>query len=71
MVVEGENVDGPIFIFGDTNMRMKFSIGAREFMNRWNETGPTRHMAACLGSQTDAILKVAKILNVPIEIVCR
>lgn len=71
MVVEGENVGGPIFTFGDTNMRMKFSIGAREFMNRWNETGPTRHMAACLGSQTDAILKVVKILNVPIEIVCR
>ena len=41
VVAEGENVDGPIFTFGDTNMRMKFSIGAREFMNRWNETGPT------------------------------
>lgn len=71
VVAEGENVDGPIFTFGDTNMRMKFSIGAREFMNRWNETGPTHHMAACLGSQTDTILKVAKILNVPVEIVCR
>ena len=47
VVAEGENVDGPIFTFGDTNMRMKFSIGAREFMNRWNETGPTHHMAAC------------------------
>ena len=71
VVAEGENVDGPIFTFGDTNMRMKFSIGAREFMNRWNETGPTHHMAACLGSQTDTILKVAKILNVPVEVVCR
>ena len=71
VVAEGENVDGPIFTFGDTNMRMKFSIGAREFMDRWNETGPTHHMAACLGSQTDTILKVAKILNVPVEIVCR
>lgn len=71
VVAEGENVDGPIFTFGDTNMRMKFSIGAREFMNRWNETGPTHHMAACLGSQTDTILKVAKILNVPVDVVCR
>ena len=52
-------------------MRMKFSIDAREFMNRWNETGPTHHMAACLGSQTDTILKVAKILNVPVDVVCR
>ena len=71
VVAEGENVEGPIFTFGDTNMRMKFSIGAREFMNRWNETGPTHHMAAALGSHTDTILKVAKILNVPVEIVCR
>ncbi len=71
VVAEGENVDGPIFTFGDTNMRMKFSIGAREFINRWNETGPTHHMAACLGSQTDTILKVAKILNVPVDVVCR
>ena len=71
VVAEGENVDGPIFTFGDTNMRMKFSIGAREFMDRWNETGPTHHMAASLGSQTDTILKVAKILNVPVDVVCR
>ena len=71
VVAEGENVEGPIFTFGDTNMRMKFSIGAREFMNRWNETGPTHHMAAALGSHTDTILKVAKILNVPVDIVCR
>lgn len=71
VVAEGENVDGPIFTFGDTNMRMRFSIGAREFMNRWNETGPTHHMAACLGSQTDTILKVAKILDVPVDVVCR
>ncbi|WP_321970529.1 arabinose isomerase [Paratractidigestivibacter sp.] len=71
VVAEGENVEGPIFTFGDTNMRMKFSCGAREFMNRWNETGPTHHMAAALGSHIDTILKVAKILNVPVDIVCR
>ena len=71
VVAEGENVDGPIFTFGDTNMRMKFSISACEFMDRWCETGPTHHMAACLGSQTDTILKVAEILNVPCEVVCR
>ena len=71
VVAEGDNVEGPIFTFGDTNMRMKFSIGAREFMNRWNETGPTHHMAAALGSHTDTILKVAKILNVPVDVVCR
>ena len=71
VVAEGENVEGPIFMFGDTNMRMKFSIGAREFSNRWAEAGPTHHMAACAGSYTDTILKVAKILDVPVDIICR
>ncbi len=71
VVAEGENVDGPIFMFGDTNMRMRFSIGARAFSNRWAEAGPTHHMAACVGSYTDIILKVAKILDVPVEVVCR
>ena len=30
----------PIFTFGDTNMRTRFSCGAREFCNRWSEAGP-------------------------------
>ena len=71
VVAEGVNEDGPIFTFGDTNMRTRFSIGAREFVNKWSEAGPTHHMAAAVGSHIDTILKVAKILNVPCEIVCR
>ncbi|MBQ4300429.1 MAG: arabinose isomerase [Lachnospiraceae bacterium] len=71
VVAEGVNEDGPIFTFGDTNMRTRFSIGAREFCNRWSEAGPTHHMAAAAGRHIDTILKVAKILNVPCEIVCR
>ena len=71
VVAEGENVEGPIFTFGDTNMRMRFSIGAREFANRWAEAGPTHHMAACIGSYTDTIIKVAKSLDVPVEVICR
>lgn len=35
VVAEGENQPGPIFTFGDTNMRTKFSIPCREFVNRW------------------------------------
>lgn len=71
VVAEGENEPGEIFTFGDTNMRMRFSCGAREFVNRWSEAGPTHHMAAGIGRHIDTILKVAKILDVPVEIVCR
>ncbi len=71
IVAEGVNEEGPIFTFGDTNMRTRFSIGAREFCNRWSEAGPTHHMAAAIGRHIDTILKVAKIFNIPCEIICR
>ncbi len=71
VVAEGVNEDGPIFTFGDTNMRTRFSIGAREFCNKWSEAGPTHHMAAAIGRHIDTILKVAKIFDVPVDIVCR
>lgn len=71
VVAEGINEDGKIFSFGDTNMRTRFRCGAREFVNRWSEAGPTHHMAAAAGSHIDTILKVAKILNLPVDIITR
>ena len=71
IVAEGVNEDGPIFMFGDTNMRTRFSCGAREFVNLWSEAGPTHHMAAGIGRNIDTIIKVAKILDVPVEVVTR
>jgi len=71
IAAEGVNEEGPIFTFGDTNMRTRFSIDAREFVNRWSEAGPTHHMAAAIGHHIHTIEKVAKIMNVPLDIVCQ
>ena len=71
VVAEGINEDGPIFTFGDTNMRTRFACGAREFANRWSEAGPTHHMAAASGRHIDTILKVAKFFDVPVDIITR
>lgn len=71
VVAEGVNEEGEIFMFGDTNMRTRFSIGAREFCNQWSEAGPTHHMAAAVGRHIDTILKVAKIFDVKVDIICR
>ncbi|MBR2812364.1 MAG: hypothetical protein IKD69_13385 [Solobacterium sp.] len=68
---EGINEEGPIFEFGDTNMRTRFAIGAREFVNRWSEAGPTHHMAAANVRHIDTILKVARIFNVPVDVITR
>lgn len=37
VVAEDVNEEGPILSFGDTNMRTRFTCGAREFVNRWSE----------------------------------
>ena len=71
VAAEGINEEGPIFTFGDTNMRTRFTCGAREFCNKWSEVGPTHHMAAASGRHIDTILKVAKIFNVPVDIITR
>lgn len=71
VVSEGVIEDGPTLQNGDTTFRTRFSIGAREWNNRWCECGPTHHFAAAQGSWTSTIEKVAKILDVPVEIVCR
>ncbi len=71
VVAEGVNEEGEILKFGDTNMRTRFSCGATEFVTRWSECGPTHHMAAARGRWIDTILKVAKIFDVPVDIVTR
>jgi L-arabinose isomerase len=52
-------------------MRTRFACGAREFVNRWSEAGPTHHMAAAVGRHIDTLVKVAKIFNIPIDIITR
>lgn len=69
VAAEGVNEAGPIYGFGDTNMRTRFDCGAKEFVTRWSEAGPTHHMAAGIGHNIGTIRKVAEILNVPLEVI--
>ncbi|MCR5054469.1 MAG: arabinose isomerase [Lachnospiraceae bacterium] len=69
IAAEGELVPGKVLQNGDTIKRVKFSISPREFCNRWCETGPTHHFAAGLGRHIDTLKKVAKIFDVPLEVV--
>ena len=66
---EGVNVPGKILQNGDTMMRTRFSCSASEFVTRWSETGPTHHFGAAVGNHISTIKKVAKIFDVPMEVV--
>jgi L-arabinose isomerase len=60
---EGECVPGPVLRLGDTNSRIRFSMGMRKFINEWCRQGPTHHFVMALGHHTGAIEKAARLLG--------
>ncbi|MEI8049778.1 MAG: L-fucose/L-arabinose isomerase family protein, partial [Bacteroidota bacterium] len=70
LVAEGETVPGPVLEIGNTNSRYRFSIGAREFMNRWSKQGPAHHCAIGVGHIADKIDKMGMILGIDVVRIC-
>lgn len=70
LVAEGEAVEGPVLEIGNTNSRYRFSIGAREFMNKWSKQGPAHHCAIGVGPMANKIEKLGALLNVPVVKIC-
>jgi L-arabinose isomerase len=70
LVAEGESVPGPILEIGNTNSRYRFPIGARAFVERWNEQGPAHHCAVGVGHISDRIAKLGALLSMDVVRVC-
>ena len=71
VAAEGESVPGPILQIGNTNTRVRFALPPGEFGQRWTETGSTHHFALGVGHQLHKIEKLAKLLDLELEVVCR
>jgi L-arabinose isomerase len=67
---EGESVPGPVLEIGNTNSRYRFSISAREFINRWSKQGPAHHCAIGLGHIAGKIEKLGILLGIPVVKIC-
>jgi L-arabinose isomerase len=70
LTAEAESVEGPVMEIGNTNSRYRFSIGAREFMNRWSKQGPAHHCAIGVGHMAGNIEKLGQILGMPVVKIC-
>jgi L-arabinose isomerase len=70
LVAEGESVPGAILEIGNTNSRYKFPIGARRFVNDWNNHGPAHHCAVGVGHISSKIQKLGQLLNMEVVKVC-
>jgi L-arabinose isomerase len=70
LVAEGTSEAGPILEIGNTNSRYRFPIGARSFLNRWNEQGPAHHCAVGIGHIAGKLDKLGKLLGIDVVRVC-
>ncbi|RYY54958.1 MAG: arabinose isomerase [Chitinophagaceae bacterium] len=70
LCAEGESVAGPILEIGNTNSRYRFSVGAKKFVEDWNNEGPAHHCAVGVGHIASKIKKLGRLLNMDVVQVC-
>ena len=70
VVAQGECVAGEILEIGNTNSRYRFPIGARGFVNAWNQQGPAHHCAVGVGHIAATLAKAASLMGLGFHQVC-
>ncbi len=70
LTAQGESIPGPILKIGNTNSRLRFPLGPREFVNAWCREGPTHHCALGVGAVADAVARFSELARLPVVPIC-
>ncbi len=62
---EAESVPGPTLQIGNTNSRIQFRGGMRQFVDRWCREAPTHHCALGVGHVWPVVRNMASLLKLP------
>jgi L-arabinose isomerase len=54
----------------NTNSRYRFSIPARDFIDRWSQAGPSHHCAVGTGHVSSRIRKLSLLLDMGFTRIC-
>ena len=60
---------GPVLKIGNSTHRIRFGRDLARFMSAWCALGPTHHVALGLGHHAADIARVARLLDLPLEVV--
>lgn len=64
-ISEGEAMDAPILMNGNTSTHIRFSLPPAEYMDKWFNQAPTHHLALSVGHNGGVFVKVAQLLEIP------
>ena len=67
-ISEGEAIDAPILLNGNTSTHIRFSMKPAEYMDRWFVESPTHHLALSVGHNAGLFVKIAQLLGIPYSV---
>lgn len=67
-ISEGEAVDEPILLNGNTMTHVRFAEKPSEYMDKWFVNAPTHHLALSVGHNASIFIKVAELLDIPYSV---
>lgn len=64
-ISEGEAIDAPILLNGNTSTHICFGKKPAEYMDQWFVEAPTHHLALSIGHNAGLFIKIAQLFDIP------